>query len=221
MNRSIMMKGLVLLLSCMFFLPVNAQTSDWENPQVIGINKLPYHSTLQMPSKENECKEIISLDGKWLFRWSKNPEERIVDFYRTDYDTQAWDTITVPGNWQMQGYGKPIYTNITYPFKKDEPYVTGESNKSWYSFEHRNPVGQYVTFIEIAKQMMDKSLILHFGGVKSAMYVWVNGEKIGYSQNSMSPAEFDVSKYLHEGKNKLAVEVYRWSDGSYLEDQDM
>ncbi|MBQ0074214.1 MAG: beta-galactosidase [Prevotella sp.] len=200
---------------------VNAQQHDWENPHVLGINKLPYHATLQLPSRESECKEIVSLDGKWSFRWSKDPDSRPAEFYKNDYDVAKWDKIDVPGNWQMQGYGKPIYTNIPYPFKRNEPYVTGEPPKDWFAYDHRNPVGSYVTEFDVTKEMIAQNLILHFGGVKSAMYVWVNGKKVGYSQNSMSPAEFDVTAFVHEGKNRLAVEVYRWSDGSYLEDQDM
>ena len=201
---------------------LNAQTPhDWENPAVLSINKLPYHATLQLPSKEKECKEIVSLDGQWLFHWSRNPEERPTDFYKEDYDISGWGKITVPGNWQTQGYGTPIYSNIGYPFKRNRPSVTSEPPKDWTAYENRNPVGSYVTFFEVTSEMLNQNLILHFGGVHSAMYVWVNGKKVGYSQNSMSPAEFDVTSYLRKGKNKLAVEVYRWCDGSYLEDQDM
>ena len=215
------MKRIVIFATLLQSLSVQAQTYDWENPAVLGINKLPYHATLQLPSKWKECKEIQSLDGQWLFHWSKDPESRPVDFYREDYDVSGWDQISVPGNWQLQGYGKPIYVNMQYPFHRDRPSVTGEPNKDWYAYDHRNPVGSYVTFIDVTKEMLSKNLILHFGGVHSAFYVWVNGKKVGYSQNSMSPVEFDVTKYLHDGKNKLAVEVYRWSDGSYLECQDM
>ena len=196
-------------------------TNDWENPHVLGINKLPYHTTLQLPSKWIDCHEIMSLDGQWKFHWSKDPDSRPMDFYREDYDVSGWDEITVPGNWQLQGFGKPIYVNMQYPFHRDRPSVTGEPNKDWYAYDHRNPIGSYVTFIYVTKEMLSKNLILHFGGVHSAMYVWINGQRVGYSQNSMSPAEFDVTKYMREGKNKLAVEVYRWSDGSYLECQDM
>ena len=201
---------------------VQAQTApDWENPAVLGINKLPYHATLQMPSKWKECPEIVSLDGEWQFHWSRNPEERPVGFEREDYDVSQWHKIKVPGNWQTQGFGTPIYTNIEYPFKRNRPSVTSEPPKDWTAYENRNPVGSYVTFVNVTKEMLAKNLILHFGGVHSAMYVWLNGKKVGYSQNSMSPAEFDVTSYLRVGMNKLAVEVYRWSDGSYLEDQDM
>ena len=195
--------------------------NDWENPAVLGINKLPYHATLQMPSKWKECREIVSLDGQWQFHWSRNPEERPALFFLEDYDVSGWDRITVPGNWQMQGFGTPIYTNMSYPFQRNRPSVTDEPPVYWTAYSNRNPVGSYVTFVEVTDDMLGKNLILHFGGVHSAFYVWVNGQKVGYSQNSMSPAEFDVTEYMHVGKNRLAVEVYRWSDGSYLEDQDM
>jgi beta-galactosidase len=217
-----MKKIAILSLALCAWIGTMAQsTHDWENPAVLGINKLPYHATLQLPSKKKECKEIVSLDGEWKFLWSRNPEERPAEFYREDYDVSGWDKITVPGNWQMQGFGTPIYININYPFVRNRPSVTTEPPKDWTAYENRDPVGSYVTFIDVTKVMISKNLILHFGGVHSAFYVWINGQKVGYSQNSMSPAEFDVTKYLHAGKNKLAVEVYRWSDGSYLEDQDM
>ena len=215
------MKRFIIILASMLAITAQAQVHDWENPAVLGINKLPYHATLQLPSKEKECKEIVSLNGQWLFHWSRNPEERPIDFYREDYDVSQWGTITVPGNWQTQGYGTPIYININYPFVRNRPSVTSEPPKDWTAYENRNPVGSYVTFFDVTKEMLSKNLILHFGGVHSAFYLWINGQKVGYSQNSMSPAEFDVTKYLRAGKNRLAVEVYRWSDGSYLEDQDM
>ena len=212
----------------LFFLAVTAlafssvaQEHDWENPAVLGINKLPYHSTLQLPSRQKECKEIVSLDGQWHFRWSPNPDERPVGFEAADYDVSKWDKIAVPGNWQTQGYGTPIYVNMGYPFVRNRPYVTGEPPKDWTAYAKRNPVGSYVTFFNATEEMLSQNVILHFGGVKSAMYVWVNGKRVGYSQNSMSPAEFDITKYLRKGENRLAVEVYRWSDGSYLECQDM
>ena len=215
------MKRIFVLLVSVLAIEAQAQVRDWENPSVLGINKLPYHATLQLPSREKECKEIVSLDGEWLFHWSPKPEDRPVNFNLEDYDVSNWGKITVPGNWQTQGYGTPIYININYPFVKNRPSVTSEPPKEWTAYENRNPVGQYITFVEITKEMLAKNIILHFGGVHSAMYLWINGQKVGYSQNSMSPAEFDVTKYLRAGRNKIAVEVYRWSDGSYLEDQDM
>ena len=196
-------------------------THDWENPAVLGINKLPYHATLQLPSLESEHPEVVSLNGQWYFHWSKNPSERPQGFETDDYDISKWGKINVPGNWQTQNFGTPIYININYPFARNRPSVTSTPPADWTAYENRNPVGSYVTFIDATEEMLQKNLILHFGGVHSAMYVWVNGQRVGYSQNSMSPAEFDVTPYMRAGRNRLAVEVYRWSDGSYLEDQDM
>lgn len=214
-----------LLLSILMFglgYAVQGQEiNDWENPQVIGINKEPYHANLTLPSKRYSSGECESLDGIWKFRWYPRPEQRTVEFYETSFDVSGWDDIMVPGEWQMQGYGIPIYTNWTMPFKKDQPRVMSEPPANYYSYENRNPVGQYVTSFKVQTPVKDKAYFLHFGGVESAMYVWVNGHKVGYSENSMSPAEFNITPYIQEGDNKLAVEVYSYSDGSYLEDQDM
>ena len=210
-----------LLTVCFTFQMRAQQVPDWENPRVVGINKEEYHSTLTLPSGKSSCEEIVPLNGRWKFYWSPDPQSRPSDFYKNNFDVSGWDNISVPGTWQLQGYGKPIYTNWTYPFKKDQPKVTGEPPKHFFSYENRNPVGSYVTTFDVSEDMKDKQLYLHFEGVKSAMYVWINGEKVGYSQNSMAPAEFDITGYVNEGQNRLAVEVYRWSDGSYLEDQDM
>ena len=180
------MKRVLILLTTILAITVQAQIPhDWENPAVLGINKLPYHATLQLPSKWKDCREIQSLDGQWQFHWSKDPKSRPVDFYKESYDVSGWDKITVPGNWQLQGFGRPIYVNMQYPFHRDRPSVTSEPNKDWYAYDHRNPVGSYVTFFDATKEMLSKNLILHFGGVHSAFYVWVNGQKVGYSQNSM------------------------------------
>lgn len=197
------------------------EINDWENPQVIGINKEPYHANLTLPSTKYTCGECESLDGSWKFRWYARPEQRIVEFYQPDFDVSAWDNIIVPGEWQMQGYGIPIYSNWTMPFKKDQPFVMSEPPKDYYTYENRNPVGQYVTTFNVTGITKDKTYYLHFGGVESAMYLWVNGHKVGYSENSMAPAEFNITQYVQEGENKLAVEVYSYCDGSYLEDQDM
>ena len=192
---------------------------DWENPAVIGINKLPYHATLGNPSTHRNNPEITYLDGTWKFRWSPDPESRPADFFQAGYDVSGWDDIHVPCDWQMQGYGTPIYTNSRYPFRREPPRVTGTPDRSWTAFSARNPVGSYVTDFEV-QDIPSFNWILEFEAVSSAFYVWVNGQKVGYSQNSMSPAEFDISPFLKEGLNRLAVEVYRWCDGSYIEDQD-
>lgn len=214
-------KAILASLCMVAHLAVGAQSNDWENPHVLGVNKLPYHATLGMPSKASERADIISLDGEWNFHWSPDPESRPIGFEADEYDVGSWDKITVPGNWQMQNFGKPIYVNISYPFARNRPSVTSEPPKDWYAYDHRNPVGSYIREFEVTPEMLDKNLTLSFEGVKSAMYVWINGKKVGYSQNSMSPAEFDITDFVRPGSNRLAVEVYRWSDGSYLEDQDM
>lgn len=199
-----------------------AEQHDWENPQIVGINKEPYHVTLTLPSKMSECKEVSCLDGTWKFNWAKDPDSAIQNFYEKDFDASGWADIIVPGEWQLQGYGKPIYSNMNYPFKANAPYVMDEPRRDYYSYEHRNPVGQYVTDFEIEPQdLKNKALYIQFGGVESAFYIWINGKMVGYSQNSMAPAEFNITDYVVEGTNRLAVQVYRWSDGSYLEDQDM
>lgn len=211
--------GIVLATAFAFGLSAQENGNDWENQHVLGIDKLPYHATLTLPSERESHEEWLSLDGLWKFKWSKDPQGRPSDFWKKDFDASSWDDITVPGNWQTQGYGIPIYTNWTYPFKKEPPYVTKEPSSQYWSYLHRNPVGSYITDFTLDRK--DRRYILHFDGVKSAFYVWVNGHRVGYSQNSMSPAEFDITPYVRCGNNRLAVEVYRWSDGSYLEDQDM
>ncbi len=195
--------------------------NDWENPDINGINKEKPHAYNFLFEEKANNAMIQSLNGIWKFKWSPDPQSRPVNFYTDNYSTENWDDILVPGNWQLQGFGTPIYTNITYPFKRDPPKLTSEPPKYFTSFEQRNPVGSYYTTFTIPENWNNKQVFLNFGGVQSAMYVWVNGQKVGYSENSMSPAEFDITKYIRKGENKLAAEVYRWCDGSYLEDQDM
>lgn len=151
-----------------------------------------------------------SLNGEWKFNWVKKPADRPLDFYKTDFDDRAWGTIPVPSNWEVQGHGLPIYTNIKYPFPKNPPHVPQE----W------NPVGSYRRTFELPASWNERETFLVFDGVQSAFYLWVNGRKVGYSQGSRTPAEFNITPYLKAGRNVMAVEVYRWCDGSYLEDQD-
>lgn len=194
--------------------------NDWENPEIIGINKEKPHASLVLSTDKTTNPNIISLNGVWKFNWSPDPQSRPVDFYKTEYSTESWNHILVPGNWELQGYDTPIYTNIPYHFQKDQPRVTSEPPENFTFYKNRNPIGSYVTQFHI-KELNNKQVFINFGGVSSAMYVWVNGKKVGYSQNSFTPAEFDITNYIQIGENKLAVEVYRLSDGSYLEDQDM
>jgi len=214
MSSKLIISTSILLVSLSYGL----SAQDWENPNVISINKLPYHSTLELPSMIDSHPEVTSLDGWWKFNWSPDPDHRPVAFYEEGFDASGWDKIMVPTEWQMQGFGIPLYTNINYPFKRDVPRVTGEPPKDWTSYSQRNPVGSYITDFEIAST--DGVHIIEFEGVSSAFYLWVNGQKVGYSQNSMSISEFDITKYIRKGTNRLAVEVYQYSDGSYLEDQD-
>ncbi|MBP7508718.1 MAG: DUF4981 domain-containing protein [Prolixibacteraceae bacterium] len=195
--------------------------NDWENPEVNGVNKEEPHSYSFLSGDKANNPMIKSLNGLWMFKWSPDPQSRPVDFYMADYTAEDWENILVPGNWELQGFGTPIYTNIAYPFKVDPPRVTGEPESYFTSYLERNPVGSYLTTFIVPEDWNDKLVFLNFGGVLSAFYVWVNGHKVGYSENSMSPAEFDVTAFIHKGENKLAVEVYKWCDGSYLEDQDI
>jgi beta-galactosidase len=201
--------------------PLSAQNlKDWENPDVNGINKEKPHAYTFLAEEKANNATVQSLNGIWKFKWSPDPKSRPADFYSENYSTENWDNILVPGNWELQGFGTPIYINITYPFKRDPPRVMSEPEKWFTSYNERNPVGSYSTTFTIPENWNQKQVFINFGGV-SAMYIWVNGQKVGYSENSMCPAEFDITAYIRKGENKLAVEVYRWCDGSYLEDQDM
>ncbi len=191
---------------------------DWENPGLLSLNNEPAHATLfSFPDEEtalsltgNESPRYMSLDGKWKFNWVKTPEERPYWFFKDDYDTRDWDEINVPSNWEMEGYGIPVYVNAGYPFKKDPPRI----DHSW------NPVGSYKTWFKVPPGWKGMDVFIRLGAVSSAFYLWVNEQPVGYSQGSKTPTEFNITGYLKNGKNSIAVEVYKWCDGSYLEDQD-
>jgi beta-galactosidase len=201
---------------------------DWENPRVFGINKEPARASYTpfadegSALKEDGASRLVqSLDGMWKFHWVKRPELRPADFYKPDFDVSSWKEIPVPSNWEMEGYGTPIYTNITYPFKRDYPRVTDTpDDHSWTAFDQRDPVGSYRREFTVPDAWNGRQTYLVFNGVNSAFYVWINGEKVGYSQDSRMTSEFNITKYLKPGQNLIAVEVYRWCDGSYIEDQD-
>ena len=197
-----------------------ATALEWNDLNVLQQNReAPHASMMIFPDAKSALKAgtdrtespwFKSLNGDWKFNWVKNPAERPADFYKPDYDISSWKTIPVPSNWEIQGYGLRIYTNIPYPFKKNPPHAPVE----W------NPVGSYRHEFEVPKGWDGRDVLITFDGVQSAFYLWINGEKVGYSQGSRTPAEFNITKYLKPGKNILAAEVYRWCDGSYLEDQD-
>lgn len=211
--------GLLLggLLSC----PLYAQQiNDWENHHVLQINREPARAAfVPFARQKGDCS--LSLDGMWKFRWTPTPEQRIENFYRTDFADKDWKDFPVPANWEVNGYGTPIYVSAGYPFKIDPPRVMGEPKADYTTFKERNPVGQYRrTFTLPSAWEAEGQNFLRFEGVMSAFYVWVNGQRVGYSQGSMEPSEFNITSYLKPGENQLSLEVYRYSDGSYLEDQD-
>ena len=192
---------------------------DWEDHHVLQINREPARAYF-LPYGVNKGDRTLRLNGDWRFRWTKTPEEVIVDFYKTDYDVSGWKTLTVPAVWEVNGYGTPIYVSAGYPFKIDPPYVTKEPKKDWTTYVERNPTGQYKRTFKLPVAWESGQTFLRFEGVMSAFYVWVNGRRVGYSQGSMEPSEFNVTEFLKSGENQIAVEVYKYSDGSYLEDQD-
>ena len=193
---------------------------DWENHHVLHINRLPARAAF-VPYRQKVGDSSYSLNGEWKFRWTPVPDERIFDFYRTEFDDSGWEDFLVPSNWENRGYGTPIYVSAGYPFRIDPPRVMGTPKEDYTTYKERNPVGQYRrTFTLPAHWEGDGEVLLRFDGVMSAFYVWINGEKVGYSQGSMGASEFNVTRYLQKGQNQIALEVYRYSDGSYLEDQD-
>lgn len=193
-----------------------AAAPEWEDENVTQVNREPFRATA-LPADEDMS---FSLNGEWKFNFAKRPEERPVDFYKMDYDVSSWKTIEVPSNWQVKGFGIPIYTNVTYPFKVDPPRVMGEPRKDWTAYINRNEVGSYRKDFDYDEDFSYGQVFIRFDGVESGFYVWVNGQKVGYSEDAYTEAEFNITKYLKNGKNTVAVEVYRWTDGSYLEDQD-
>ena len=182
--------------------------NEWENEQQFGINKLPPRASFGV----DDPKWQLSLDGQWTFDWVRKPADAPMAHYREDYDDSEWGEIPVPANWEVEGFGRAIYLDERYPFTTE-----------WPNAPHaRNPVGSYRKSFEVPKDWDGRRIVLSFGGVRSAMYVWVNGERVGYSQGAKTPAEFDVSEYVRPGEtNLVALQILRWSDASYLESQDM
>ena len=215
------MKIYTLLFGLLLFSQLSAQTAhDWENHHVLQINREPARAAFTpFHAQKGDCS--ICLDGTWKFRWTPVPDERIVEFYQTDFNDKDWVSFPVPANWEVNGYGTPIYVSAGYPFKIDPPRVMGEPKVGYTTYKERNPVGQYRRSFQLPAGWEARGqTFLRFEGVMSAFYVWINGERVGYSQGSMEPSEFNITNYLHAGENQIALEVYRYSDGSYLEDQD-
>ncbi len=201
-----------------------------ENEQILNIGKQPWHATLMpyanlkeaLAAKRHSSSFARTLNGQWKFNWVKRPELRPAEFFRPDFNDSAWKTISVPSSWQMQGYGTPIYTNITYPFRANWPRVMDEPPRDWTAYEERNGVGSYRRNFDVPANWNGRRVFLNFDGVDSAFFLWVNGQRVGYNTGSRNATEFDISPYLKRGaSNSLAVEVYQYSSGSYLEDMDM
>jgi beta-galactosidase len=202
---------------------------EWEAEQMLGLNKEKPHATFNSYADVESAKKIlpefsqyrVSLDGAWKFNWVKRPEERPVDFFKPEFDVSGWQEIAVPSSWQTQGYDVPVYSNQAYLFKRDWPHVMGEPPKHFTTFVNRNPVGSYRRDFEIPASWDGREVFINFDGVDSFFYLWINGRYVGFSKNSRNPAEFNITRFLKPGRNVVAAEVYRFSDGSYLECQDM
>lgn len=174
------------------------------------------------PWVDTKSEWAMTLNGDWAFNLVPEPSQRPLDFYKEDYDVSKWNTIPVPSNWEMQGYDRPIYCNVEYPHGNTPPYIVARKGFNDGGKNYGiNPVGSYVRFFNLPKGWKSQRTFIHFGGIYSAAFVYLNGKYVGYTQGANNVAEFDLSKYLREGKNRLAVQVFRWSDGSYLECQDM
>ncbi|MEM3138055.1 MAG: glycoside hydrolase family 2 TIM barrel-domain containing protein, partial [Thermofilaceae archaeon] len=192
---------------------------EYENPAVVGVNReSPRAAFLPHPSRDSalsyeylESPWKHSLNGLWKFKLVKNPDEAPANFHEPEFNDTHWDEIEVPSNWQLLGYDIPIYLNVRYPFPPNLPYIPKDDN----------PTGLYIRRFSLGENLDGRRVFLVFEGVNSAFYVWVNGHYVGFSKDSRMPAEFDITPYVCKGENILAIKVLRWSDGSYLEDQDM
>lgn len=206
-----------------------AVPKEIEDPRCIGIHKEPAHASLMpyaglaeaLRADRHASSYARTLNGLWKFNWVGWPQQRPVNFYKTGYDVSGWKDIKVPSNWQVEGYGTPYYSNYTYIFKKDFPRVMSTPPVSYTAYKERNPVGSYRRNFDVPLDWKGRRVFVTFDGVDAGFFLWVNGEKVGYSVNSRNAADFDITRFVKPGRNMIAVEVYRFTTGSYLEDQDM
>ena len=229
MRYSTMKKALLsLCLTCLLTTPAIAQIvqPEWQSQYAIGKNKLAPHTYIWPYANADAAGEgnyeqspyYMSLNGKWKFHWVKNPDHRPKDFYKPSFYTGGWADIDVPGNWERQGYGTAIYVNETYEF--DDPLFNFKKNPPLVPYAE-NEVGSYRRMFTVPTDWKDRRIVICCEGVISFYYIWVNGHMLGYNQGSKTPAEWDITDYVQAGENIVALEVYRWSAGSYLECQDM
>ncbi len=215
-DKTVRFLPFVLFVVQAFLMPA----ADWDNPGIFARNKEAPHcliipcldadTAIKSMDDSSVSPFYMSLNGTWKFNWVRVPAQRPVDFYKEDFTVKYWNDIKVPGNWELQGFDVPIYTDEPYPFKPNPPKPPHDYN----------PVGSYRRDFVLPEAWDGRRVFIHFAGVRSAMYLWLNGREVGYSQGSRTPAEFDVTPYVKKGKNTVAVQVYRWCDGSYLENQD-
>ena len=225
-----MRRHLLVALLCCFAGGAGAQSIpvELQTPQVVEVNRQPMRASsfafenemLAKNLKKESSSRFLSLNGSWKFCWVKNPNDRPKDFYLPDFDDSKWDNFKVPANWEVNGYGIPIYTNHAYEFT-GKAKMGGRLDPPFDIPENYNPVGSYRKTFELPEGWKDQQVFIHLGAVKSAFFIYVNGKKVGYSEDSKLAAEFDITKWVKPGKNLVALQVYRWSDGSYLECQDM
>jgi beta-galactosidase len=209
--------------------PVAPTGEEWQQEQNLSLNKEPARATFASFPEAESAQKILpehsrwwrSLDGRWKFRWVGHPEQRPRNFYAPEYDVSGWDEIPVPSNWQLQGYDVPVYSNQRYLFQRDWPRVMGEPPAHYTAYTNRNPVGSYRRDFTVPADWAGREVFLQFDGVDSFFYLWINGRYVGFSKDSRSPAVFNITRFLRPGTNVVAAEVYRFSDGSYLECQDM
>lgn len=202
---------------------------EWEQEGNLSLNKEVPTATFFSFGDVESAKKILpehskfwrSLDGEWKFNWVKRPEERPQDFFKPEFDVSNWKTISVPSSWQLKGYDVPVYSNQKYLFKRDWPKVMGEPPKEYTAYENRNPVGSYRREFDVPADWKEREVFINFDGVDSFFYLWINGKYVGFSKDSRVPAKFNITRFLKPGKNVVAAEVYRFSDASYLECQDM
>ena len=215
-----------LLFCCLATLGLNAMQAqnfnEWKDPEVNSVNRSTMHTNYFAYASADEAKagikenskNFMTLNGLWKFNWVRNADARPTDFFQTNFNDKGWDNIKVPGVWELNGYGDPIYVNVGYAwrsqFKNNPPFVPVENNH----------VGSYRKEITLPADWKGKEIFAHFGSVTSNMYLWVNGRYVGYSEDSKLEAEFNLTNYLKPGKNIIAFQVFRWCDGTYLEDQD-
>ena len=224
------MKVFLGILSLFLFLQTGFSIglTEWESLSVNELGReparigfIPYADEVQSLKGVEKGSRYLSLNGEWRFKWVSNPESRPLKFYEISYQDNDWDKVMVPFNWEMKGYGTPVYVSAGYMFRINPPKVTSEPDNNFTAFKERNPVGSYRKWIDLPENWDGNQVFIHFDGVSSAFYIWINGKKVGYSEGSMEPAEFNITAYLNSGKNLISIEVYKFCDGSYLEDQDM